>query len=273
MTTYAAILSGPAEALDPHATPMTFPVIAESAKDSVFVYRDTATSRAGLDEISAHLEVDRVAIVGLGGTGSYILDFLAKTPIREIHVFDGDTFQSHNAFRSPGAASKEELNGKPTKIEYFTAVYSKIRRSIIPHGFLDEATVEGLREMSFVFLAIDKGAPKQLAVTKLQEFGVPFVDVGMAVYEVEHGGALSGVLRVTTVTSRNPDAVSRIDMSDGDANDIYSRNIQLAELDALNAALAVLHWKRMIGFYLDAAHEHHAVYQIDGNIITNEFAE
>ena len=33
----------------------------------------------------------KVAIVGLGGSGSYILDLIAKTPICEIHLYDGDT--------------------------------------------------------------------------------------------------------------------------------------------------------------------------------------
>ena len=54
----------------------------------------------------------KVAIIGLGGTGSYILDMLAKTPVSEIHLFDGDDFLTHNAFRSPGAASLDDLSKK-----------------------------------------------------------------------------------------------------------------------------------------------------------------
>lgn len=270
MTTYAAIVSGPAQVLYPDATPMTFPVVEEAEHESVFVYRDTATSRAGLTKISKRLEVGKVAIIGLGGTGSYILDFLAKAPIGEIHLYDGDLFLSHNAFRSPGAASLDELRSKPSKVEYLTAVYSKMRRGIVSHGYLDQANVETLRDMSTVFLALDKGEPKRMAVEKLKEFGVPFIDVGMGVYEVEGSRGLAGLLRVTTCTPEHPEASSRIDLSDGDGNDVYAQNIQLAELNALNAALAVMKWKRMVGFYLEGAHEHHAVYQLDGNIISNE---
>jgi hypothetical protein len=185
MTTYVAMLSGPAQVLYPESTATTFLVIEEVAEESVFVYRDTATSRAGISEISKRLELGKVAIVGLGGTGAYILDFLAKTPIRQIHLYDGDRFVSHNAFRSPGAASLDELRALPTKVEYLTAMYSKMRRQIIPHGYLDENNVDTLREMGFVFLALDKGEPKRMVVTKLLEFGVPFTDVGMGVYEVD----------------------------------------------------------------------------------------
>jgi hypothetical protein len=34
-----------------------------------------------------------------------VLDFTAKTHVKEIHLFDGDTFFQHNAFRAPGAAN------------------------------------------------------------------------------------------------------------------------------------------------------------------------
>ena len=62
-----------------------------------------------------------VAIAGPGGTGSYVLDLVAKTPVRDIHLFDGDSFMSHNAFRAPGAASLEELRALPKKVDYFHA--------------------------------------------------------------------------------------------------------------------------------------------------------
>ena len=49
---------------------------------------------------------DRIGIVGLGGTGSYILDYVSKTRVVEIHLFDGDGYQQHNAFRAPGATTR-----------------------------------------------------------------------------------------------------------------------------------------------------------------------
>ena len=79
----------------------------------------SASSRAGIVEFAKRLEQERIAIVGLGGTGSYVLDLLAKTRIGEIHLFDGDDLLSHNAFRSPGAVSVEELNTRPKKVDYY----------------------------------------------------------------------------------------------------------------------------------------------------------
>jgi hypothetical protein len=38
------------------------------------------------------------------------LDFVAKTPVEEIHLFDSDVFLQHNAFRAPGAINKERFS-------------------------------------------------------------------------------------------------------------------------------------------------------------------
>jgi hypothetical protein len=50
----------------------------------------------------------------------------------------------------------------------------------------------------------------------------------------------------------------------------YARNIQIADLNALNAVLAVVRWKRWAGVYLDLEREHHTTYTLDGNQLTNE---
>lgn len=272
MTTYVAIISSPARALDPGVTAQTFPVIESGEGESVFNYMDTASSRAGINVVTGKLELGKVAIVGLGGTGSYVLDLVAKTPVREIHLFDGDKFLQHNAFRSPGAPSINELREAPQKVIYFANLYSRMRKGIVPHaGYVDASNVDQLVGMEFVFLSLDEGSAKKLVVEKLEGEGVAFIDVGMGVYQVNE--SLAGVLRVTTSTPGQRDHVrakGRIPFSGGDGNNEYSRNIQIADLNALNAALAVVKWKKLCGFYQDLEREHHSTYTVDGNIITNE---
>lgn len=272
MTTYIAIISSPAQSLDPRMTAKTFPVIESEEEELVFNYCDTASSRAGINTITRKLELGKIAIVGLGGTGSYVLDLVSKTPVKEIHLFDGDKFLQHNAFRSPGAPSIDEMRTVPQKVSYFVDLYSKLRKGIIPHAdYIDASNVDQLHGMDFVFLCIDKGGAKRLIVEKLEEFGIPFIDVGIGVNLIDD--ALYGVIRVTTSTVEKCDRVSaksRIPFSDGDNNNEYSRNIQIADLNALNAALAVIKWKKLCGFYIDLEKEHHSTYTIDGNTLTNE---
>ena len=269
MTTYEAIISGPAQELDPLATARTFAVQEPVEVDSAFNYADTASSRAGIGAATDKLKIGPVGIVGLGGTGSYILDLVAKTPVSEIHLFDSDLLGQHNAFRSPGAPSVEVLRLKPSKAKYFQGIYSDMRRSIFVHPHVDEETVESLRGMAFVFIAVDRGSARQLIVDRLEKWDIPFIDVGMGI--VETNGSLLGQLRVTFSTEASRGLVRpTLPMADNDLDADYARNIQIADLNALNAALAVIRWKKFLGFYLDLETEHTGLYQIDGNHLLNE---
>jgi hypothetical protein len=274
VTTYVALVSSAAEALDPSVTAKSFSVIEPTADESVFHYYDTASTRARISVVTDKLASGRVAIVGLGGTGTYVLDLVAKTPVQEIHLFDGDVFSQHNAFRSPGAPSVETLQGKPQKVNHFASVYANMHRHIFPHdGYLDATNVEQLRGMSFVFLCLDKGSAKQAIIAALETLAIPFIDVGMGIYLNERTNSLGGIVRVTASSDRQRAHVhdkQRISFGDGDEGNEYRQNIQIADLNALNGALAVIKWKKLAGFYQDLEHEFHSTYTIDGNILQNE---
>lgn len=270
MTSYINILLGYAQQLDPNVTAKTFIVHEVDDPDPVFLYADSASTRAGISAINNKLKIGKIAIVGVGGTGSYIFDLVAKTPVREIHLYDGDRFLQHNAFRAPGAARKEEFAAMPHKVDYFAERYAGMRRGIHPHPYeIDETTIVELESMGFVFLSAEGGPTKRLVVEHLQSVGVPFVDVGMGVRP--NDGKLHGVLAVTTSDSTKQDHVARrIDFSETDDVDDYDLNIQIAELNALNAALAVIRWKKLFGFYADFEQEHYSTFTTDGNHLLNE---
>ncbi len=269
ITTYIRNLSEQAEILDHSVTAQTFAVIEFDEPDSVFHYIDTNSSRAEIDLISDKLKGLKIAIIGTGGTGSYVLDFISKTPVQEIHLFDEDNFFSHNAFRTPGAAPKEKLRKSPKKVHYLAEVYSNIKKGIIAHDF--HVTGDNLNQLSginFAFLCIDKSEAKEPIIAKLLADKIPFIDVGMGIHAVD--GSLTGSLRVTTVTSEKNDHVkNNISFTDA-ADDEYVSNIQIAELNALNAALAVVKWKKLFGFYHDSEKEYNTSYTISVNKIIND---
>jgi molybdopterin/thiamine biosynthesis adenylyltransferase len=243
-------------------------VIIEDEDETVFNYVDSASSRAGLEVITERLKVGAVAIVGLGGTGSYILDLLAKTPIGQIHLYDRDTFLQHNAFRAPGAPTNDQLAERPTKVKRFGDIYAALRREIVQHPYnVDKSTVDELRNMDFVFIAIDHGKSRKLIVERLEGFGVGFIDAGLGVKE--KNSVLSGLVRTTTSTSENRSLKTKLSFGGGGEEDDYTRNIQIAELNALNAVLAVIKWKKLVGFYGDIENEYHSLYAINSNYLIN----
>jgi hypothetical protein len=116
---------------------------------------------------------------------------------------------------------------------------------------------------------MDGGMTKRSIIERLTQWGSSFIDVGMGIKS--DGGLLRGVLRVTTGTAAKHDHLdSRIDFSDQAPDDIYDENIQVVELNALNATLAVIKWKKLLGVYADDEHEHSTAYTIDGNDLANE---
>jgi hypothetical protein len=269
VTTYIGRITGEAKVIDPTVSANTFPVIETEKEESVFRYLDTATSRVGIGAINERLSDQKIAIVGLGGTGSYVLDLVVKSCVKEIHLFDGDVFSQHNAFRSPGAASIEELQAKPLKVNYLTEIYGRMRRGIHAHEVFADGEMANLREMDFVFLCLDRGSAKKAVVKSLVESGIRFVDVGMGILRVKD--SLTGLMRVTCFVPGAESAVlERIDFSDGDqAENEYSSNIQIVELNALNAALAVLQWKKLYGIYRDSSRAKSFSYSIAANEMSN----
>lgn len=273
MTSYVKALMGHALAVDASvtATPGRA-VLEEDDPDYPFVYRETASARAGIALMTDRLRGQKVAIVGLGGTGGYVLEFVTKTPVGEVHLFDADDFRVHNAFRAPGAATFDEIQKRPTKVEYFAVRYSAMKRNVIPHPYaIDEGTVLELADMDFVFLCAEGGGLKQLLLAKLEEFGVAFIDTGLALDT--NTGAIGGVLTVATSTREHREHVyenNRVDLTEPGPDDIYEDNIQIADLNALNAVLAVIKWKKLLGFYRDLRREHFAAYVVETNHILNE---
>lgn len=270
MTTYASILAGPAAVLKPGISPKIFRT-PDEGEESVFNYVETASDRAGIGALTQRLATETVGIIGLGGTGSYVLDGVAKVPVQEIHLFDDDLFLQHSAFRAPGAPSIEELRKALLKVDHFAAIYSKMHRHIIPHAVrICESNIHILEGLSFVFVCIDSGKAKQRIFQKLEEMEIAFIDAGMGLYLADE--SLGGILRVTASTPDNREHVyqkQRVSFADDGGEGVYASNIQVADLNLLNAAMALIKWKKIRGFYWDSEQEYHSMYTIDSNTLVN----
>ena len=202
-----------------------------------------------------------------------------RLPVWEIHLFDEDVFSSHNAFRAPGAPSLEDLEARPLKVNYLAAIYEKMRSGVIAHNVPitaenAEAELEG---MDFVFVCVDVAAAKGPIIETLERKGIPFVDVGMG---LEAGGealgpeTLGGAVRATLSTPERRDVLrASVSLADTAGDGEYDTNIQIAELNALNAALAVVKFKKHFGFYRDLSGALNSVYAIDTESLVHEEVE
>ena len=271
LTHYAQVIGRCARRIDPGAISRAGKLVLSTDPNDPFVFMDTASSRAGVTRLNEALSRDRIGIVGLGGTGSYILDYVSKTRVAEIHLFDGNRFAQHNAFRAPGATTVEELERRRTKVQLYAERYAQMRRGIVAHeSYVLANNAAALRELDFVFVAVDNNETRAWLLPALDEMGIPFVDVGMGIEKTDE--KLLGVVRTSFCETRSSSAARRGDSSPRDVGE-YERNVQIAELNALNAALAVIRWKKHLGFYVDLGQEGRSTYTIDGNHMSNRRPE
>lgn len=269
VTNYVAAIAPHAATLDSSAVATVFRPVVDDQNVTPFHYLDSASSRSGIDALNEKLERERVAIVGVGGTGEYILDFVAKTRVAEIHVFDEDTFLTHNAFRAPGAPTLDDLNAAPLKVDHFAAIYSRMHKHIVAHPYsVTRDNVDELSGMTFAFVSVDDPTAKKPIIDALLDMGIAFVDVGMGVEIVD--GHLTGIVRTTLVTPETSGHVEdRISMVDTGVEGEYRSNIQIAELNARNASDAVIRWKKYRGVYADLGGEHFSALSVSTNHVFN----
>lgn len=270
---YVNIIAGPAIELH-QANPFTSRAAQSGQSNSPFKVRDTLTSRAEIGDLAVKFKDDVVAVIGLGGTGAYVLDFLVKTPVREIRAFDADQFFVHNAFRSPGGLETSELGR--AKTEVYQSRYDSFRAGLtVKRKFVDETCAEDLRGVTFAFVCVDKGSSRAGIFDLLIALGISFIDVGLGLHR--RRGPLSGMARTTYYpTERAGERRDKglAELADG-ADDLYWTNVQIGELNALNACLAVILFKQARGFYFQELPLYHLLFEIGdlkivGDAETNE---
>ena len=234
--------------------------VAFLAKRGPFKIPNTFEARAALGSVQDRIRGQRIAIIGLGGTGSYVLDLMAKTPVPDIHLLDGDRMDWHNFMRAPGAPTCEQIESQrkepPLKVDYYRAKYASLRDGVHAHAVCVNAPgvfaeVIAAHQVDFAFVCIDQDrdsdSPRQDVVyASLSEAGVPFIDSGVSI--TLSGGQVAGAVTTSAYGGGGsvewkeciPNARVEGDMPG-------YRNVQLPEVNALAAAMAVTEWRRRTG--------------------------
>lgn len=263
ITHYIDLVSSPATYKFPSATPQRAIIKHREAPPSPLKYPDALSAREGMVDLSHRLCKKRVAIIGCGGTGAYVLDYMAKTHVEEIHLFDDDIVHVHTLFRLPGVYSQNHLG--LSKVEVLASVYGEFHGGVKPH--VERVANENLECVSgfdFIFICIDDGPSRQVIAQACNTASIPFVDVGMGLNKGANG--LYGFVRTAGGASDDFDRLNGTQhLPSQNAHDKEYRNQpQIAEVNALNAAMAVIRFKQSMGFYDRLTDSHAVVFDIAG---------
>ena len=218
-----------------------------------FKYLNTGAYRNGIRGIEDRIEDEIVAVIGVGGSGSYLVDLLMKTDIQELHMYDGDVLQQHNAFRIAGAARIEELRGNTPKVRWHREQYAAVREEgVHVHArSIDDGAAEELARFTTVFIAVDELTTRRTIQRMCEAAGALHIAVGIGVdLEGEKNDQLGGMVKVETEFSPPERCGQNEKQAEEEAPEyaVYG-NIQTAELNMLSAALAIVEWKARRGVY------------------------
>lgn len=226
--------------------------------DTPFNIPNTFEARSGIGSVQDRIRDHRLAIIGLGGTGSYILDLIAKTPVIDIYLFDDDQVNWHNYMRAPGAPTRQEIEAHPTsapyKVDYYHQKYISLRKGIrtnrVRAGLLPDLT-EFLSNnpIDFAFVCIDQltndESPRQDGVyTSLTEARVPFIDSGVSLTINDQDSTIGGSITTSVYAAGSIKWKDAIPNAKVLGERLGYRNVQLPEVNALAASLAVIEWRR-----------------------------
>ena len=235
---------------------------ASLAKRGPFKVPNTFEARAALGPVQDRIRDQRIAIIGMGGTGAYVLDLVAKTPVKEIHLLDSDDIKWHNFMRAPGAPTAEEIEsrhqGRLRKVDYYHSRYASLREGIHPHAVrVDNASTFGEflsdHPIDYAFVCIDQltddDPPRQDAVyCALSEAAIPFIDSGVSITLDEC--TVRGAVTTSAYAAGSMEWKNAIPNARVEGNVPGYRNVQLPEVNALAASLAVMEWRRRTEQYV-----------------------
>lgn len=84
------------------------------------------------------------------------------------------------------------------------------------------------------------------------------------------GSTNVGVTPTLSTSEKSEHFDRRVPLGVDNGNDLYRSNIQVADMNALNAAIAVIKWKQYCGFYQDIYKVHHTTYSVNAHSLTRD---
>jgi ThiF family len=136
------------------------------------------------------LAAAKVAIVGLGGVGSLVAEFLGRLGVGRFLLIDGDVVEHSNLSRICGADVADADNGTP-KVDVAARVIRQANPradvSTIRDDVAKQSVAKELTACDYIFLAADSMRARLLVNALVQQYLIPAVQMGAKVRTDEKG--------------------------------------------------------------------------------------
>jgi molybdopterin/thiamine biosynthesis adenylyltransferase len=143
----------------------------------------------------------RIAVVGAGGTGSFVLTELAHLGVKNFLLIDPDLVEDTNLNRLVGAGGTDV--GQP-KVTVAAQWISQIDPAIIcspeKADIVDDGIARKLLDVDFIFLCTDSHASRAVVNQIAYQYLIPCIDMGVAIH-TDKGAVTDIVGRVQMLAS------------------------------------------------------------------------
>lgn len=141
----------------------------------------------------AHLAGARVAVVGLGGVGSMVVQDLARMGVGDLLLVDSDSLDETNLSRVV-TADFNDISSTPAKTElaarYAKRVNPNIRCELVQDDVAYEDVADKLVDCDFIFLCADTMRARLVVNAVVNQHFVPAVQIGSKILLGQGGGKL-----------------------------------------------------------------------------------
>lgn len=129
---------------------------------------------------NAKLQSLRVAVVGLGGTGSPVATLIARTGIGELILIDGDNLEKTNMNRVRGYKGTDIGHKKAESLlTFINSLDLNIKVTAIPN-YLDGEAIDAISSADIVLGCTDDISGRDLMNQAMYYYGLAYIDIGIA---------------------------------------------------------------------------------------------
>lgn len=124
------------------------------------------------------LESLKVAVVGVGGTGSIVAEQLVRAGLRDLRLVDYDTIEESNLSRIFGATTRDVNLSKVDVLEKSLQAIGRVAISKDYRSAIAQSVLMTLRGCDLVFSCVDNDRTRALLNRFAHQYLIPVVDIG-----------------------------------------------------------------------------------------------
>ena len=129
----------------------------------------------------ALLRTSKVAVVGLGGVGSLVAEYLTRLGVGHLVLIDPDRIECTNLSRVVGATASDVETGQfktQIAVRHAREVTNDAVLDAIPEDVAKSSIAEVLRDCDFIFLAADSMRARLLVNALTHQYLIPAIQIG-----------------------------------------------------------------------------------------------